>query len=144
APEVILGVPYGTPLDMWAAGCTLYELYTGTILFPGKTNNDMLRLQMELKGKVSSKIIRKAAIRNEYFDENMNFLYQDVDAVTGNDVIKEIAHIKPAKTIHQLLEGRLELSPYEQEWESLFADVLERMLMTDPDKRITVSEALRH
>jgi serine/threonine-protein kinase PRP4 len=34
---------------MWSVGCVLAELYTGKILFPGKNNNQMLRLFMELK-----------------------------------------------------------------------------------------------
>lgn len=46
----VLGVPYDPALDMWSIGCTLYELYTGKILFPGRSNNQMLRLMMELKG----------------------------------------------------------------------------------------------
>lgn len=59
----MLGIPYGYPVDLWSVGCTLYELYTGSILFPGKSNNDMLRLHMEMKGKISTKMIRKAALR---------------------------------------------------------------------------------
>lgn len=50
APEVILGLPYDHPMDMWSIGCVLYELFTGRILFPGRTNNDMLKLMMEVKG----------------------------------------------------------------------------------------------
>jgi serine/threonine protein kinase len=34
------------PMDMWSVGCVLYELFTGRILFPGKTNNEMLKLMM--------------------------------------------------------------------------------------------------
>ncbi len=41
---------------MWSVGCTLYELYTGKILFPGKTNNHMLKLAMDLKGKLPNKV----------------------------------------------------------------------------------------
>merc|ERR1712146_512789 len=39
APEVILGLPYDTQIDVWSAGATLFELATGRILFTGKTNN---------------------------------------------------------------------------------------------------------
>jgi serine/threonine protein kinase len=35
SPEVILGMPYGTEIDMWSFGCILAELYTGYPLFPG-------------------------------------------------------------------------------------------------------------
>jgi len=44
---------------MWSVGCCLYELYTGKVLFPGSTNNDMLRLHMELKGLFPKKMLRK-------------------------------------------------------------------------------------
>lgn len=33
APEIILGGPYDTAIDMWSAACTIYEIYTGKILF---------------------------------------------------------------------------------------------------------------
>lgn len=43
APEIILGLKYDFAVDLWSAGCTIYELYTGKIMFPGHTNNEMLR-----------------------------------------------------------------------------------------------------
>lgn len=55
----VLGLPYDHPLDIWSVGCCLYELYTGKVLFPGATNNDMLRLHMELKGPFPKKMLRK-------------------------------------------------------------------------------------
>ena len=51
APEIILGLPYDYAIDIWSAGCTLFELYTGKILFPGRSNNQMLRLMMECRGR---------------------------------------------------------------------------------------------
>lgn len=44
APEVILGIPFGYYTDMWAVACCLFELYTGTYLFPGRSNNEMLKV----------------------------------------------------------------------------------------------------
>ena len=45
----VLGCKYDYAIDMWAVGCTLFEVYSGKILFPGKSNNEMLKLMMELK-----------------------------------------------------------------------------------------------
>lgn len=39
--DLVLGIPWDYGIDMWSAGCTIYELYTGKILFPGKTNNQV-------------------------------------------------------------------------------------------------------
>lgn len=44
---------------MWSVGCTLYELYTGKILFPGSSNNHMIKLAMDLKGKMPNKVKKK-------------------------------------------------------------------------------------
>ena len=33
APEVVLGLPYSTKVDMWSLGCILMELFTGKLLF---------------------------------------------------------------------------------------------------------------
>ena len=41
---------------MWSVGCTLTELYSGKILFPGSSNNHMIKLAMDLKGKMPNKV----------------------------------------------------------------------------------------
>lgn len=67
---------------MWSVGCTVYELYTGKIMFSGKTNNQMLKFFMDLKGKMPNKLIRKGTFKDQHFDSNYNFLYHEVDKVT--------------------------------------------------------------
>lgn len=52
----VIGKPYDYGIDMWSVGCTLYELYTGKILFPGSSNNHMIKLAMDLKGKMPNKV----------------------------------------------------------------------------------------
>ena len=42
APEVMLGMEYGPAIDMWSAGCMLYELRTGKPLFTGWSEHDQL------------------------------------------------------------------------------------------------------
>lgn len=82
APEIILGIAYDYGIDMWSAACTIYELYTGRIMFSGKSNNQMLKFFMDVKGKVPNKVVRKGAFRDQHFDVNCNFLYHEIDKVT--------------------------------------------------------------
>ena len=51
-------------------------------MFSGKTNNEMLKLMLDYKGKMPNKMIRKGALRESHFDENCNFLYHEVDKIT--------------------------------------------------------------
>jgi len=82
APEIILGCPYDMAIDVWSAACTIFELYTGTFLFPGRTNNEMLKLIMQTKGKISNKLLKKGEYSHKYFDNQNNFLSLETDPVT--------------------------------------------------------------
>lgn len=83
APEIILGVPYDYAIDMWSIGCTLYELYTGKILFTGDSNNQMLRAIIEIRGKMSPKFYRRGSLWSMHFDEMGNFISQERDKILG-------------------------------------------------------------
>ena len=73
---------YDHAIDLWSTAVTIYELYTGRIMFPGKSNNEMLKLFMDVKGKMPNRLIRKGMFRELHFDASYNFLYHEVDKVT--------------------------------------------------------------
>ncbi|GFS44349.1 protein kinase superfamily protein [Actinidia rufa] len=146
APEIILGLSYDHPMDIWSVGCCLFELYTGKVLFPGATNNDMLRLHMELKGPFPKKMLRKGAFMEQHFDHDLNFLATEEDPVTKKvginlkTIKRLIPSIKP-KDIGAIVTS----SPGEDlKMLANFRDLLEKVFVLDPDKRITVSQALSH
>lgn len=51
-------------------------------MFPGKTNNEMLKLMQDCMGRYTTKLIRRAQFRDLYFDGNNNFVYREVDRIT--------------------------------------------------------------
>jgi serine/threonine-protein kinase PRP4 len=67
----------------------LYELFTGRVAFPGVNNNDMLRLMMEIKGALPSKIIKRHRAAYEklqlepLFDPDGRFRQLETDPVTS-------------------------------------------------------------
>lgn len=69
-------------MDMWSIGCCLFEIATGKILFPGRTNNDMLYLFQQVTGPVSKKQ-RKGEFTHLHFDELGNFKRITLDTVSG-------------------------------------------------------------
>lgn len=50
APEIVLGIPYTTAIDMWSFGCILIELFTGFPIFPGESEMEQLSMIMEVRG----------------------------------------------------------------------------------------------
>ena len=50
APEVMLGLPYSSPVDMWSFGCLVCELLTGKPVFEGETDAQMLSQIAEVLG----------------------------------------------------------------------------------------------
>ncbi|EKM83269.1 hypothetical protein AGABI1DRAFT_111706 [Agaricus bisporus var. burnettii JB137-S8] len=146
APEIILGVPYDMALDIWSMGCTLYELYTGKILFPGRSNNQMLLLMMEVKGRFNTKMIKKAKFGDLYFDEMGGFQSVDKDKVTGSDVIRNVHISKASRDLRTRLmpPASAKLKDDESKMISSFIDLLDKCLALDPARRIQPREALNH
>lgn len=79
----VIGLPYDHAIDVWSSACTLYELFTGKILFPGRSNNQMLKHIMEVKGKLPNRMIKKGQFGAQHFDEENNFISVEIDRLTN-------------------------------------------------------------
>lgn len=142
-PKLYHPVPADHPLDMWGVGCVVYELFTGHILFPGKTNNEMLKLMMDVKGAFPRKMLRRAEFAFRHFESDalMSFTLVEEDPVTRRPTRRVIPNPTVRKDVAALLAGQ---APDQRAKLAQLVDLLERMLALDPDKRITPREALRH
>lgn len=145
APEIILGLPYDFAIDMWSVGCTLFELYTGKILFTGRSNNQMLRAIMECRGKFSHKLLRKGEFAGLHFDDLLNFRSLEKDRISGKDSIRVLNLAKPTRDLKtRLMANARGIDETEVKELSLFVDLLDRCLNLNPEKRCTPNEALKH
>ncbi|CAD5225777.1 unnamed protein product [Bursaphelenchus okinawaensis] len=144
APEIMLGLPYDYGIDLWSVAVTLFEVYTGRIMFPGKSNNQMLKYMMDMKGKLPNKVIRKAIFKDQHFDFNCNFIYNEVDKVTQREKVTVLPVIRPTRDLLTDLIGDQELDRDGFKRVEQFKDFLDSMLNLETSKRITCGEALKH
>lgn len=120
APENILIGKSSFPTDIWALGCTIFEMLTGEILFdPQKDKNfnrDFYHLKLinELCGEFPKEFLKKTSQYKKYFDGNCklkfnkNLSYSNIiDVKLKNkapqyliDLIKQMLIIDPAKRIN--------------------------------------------
>jgi serine/threonine protein kinase len=115
-PEVILSwKEYGKAIDMWAVGCIFAELLGRKPLFPGSDYLNQLSLISNVLGTPSQEDIEK------------------IGSAKARDYVLKMPFRK-----------KVPFSKLYPKASTAAIDLLERMLTFDPDKRITVNEALAH
>ncbi|TYH63079.1 hypothetical protein ES332_D07G165700v1 [Gossypium tomentosum] len=116
APELLLNCSeYTAAIDIWSVGCILGEMMTRQPLFPGRDYVHQLRLITELIGSPD--------------DSSLGFLRSD----------------NARRYVRQLPQyPRQNFSVRFPNTSPGAVDLLERMLIFDPHRRITVDEALCH
>jgi len=148
APEVILGLPYDTQIDIWSAGATIFELATGRILFTGKTNNAMLKQIIDVCGGFPRKMTQDGEFSKKHFSSDGDFLLKDVDSITGLPEILPSMLARPPRPVLGLLQATL-VAPsagvsqaVHDKWVVQLAELVSRCLTTDPERRIEPAQAL--
>eukprot|EP01031_Cornospumella_fuschlensis_P044445 gene44445-54351_t len=111
APEIILGQTYDRAIDLWSVMVCLYELFTGHVMFPGRTNNEMLRLMMEIKGRFPNKLLRNHLRSYEsmslepHFDSDCRFKQYETDSVSGKPVLRLVNITQPTRDLATILRS---------------------------------------
>ncbi len=116
APEILLGSTcYSLAVDMWAMGCIIAEMFVGKPLLPGSSTMNQLERILEVTGRPEKGDI--AAIKSKYAET----MLMNIRAERSRDIAA-------------LMKG----APPEA------VDMVQRMLDFNPDRRMTVDEALHH
>ncbi|KAJ2779762.1 U4/U6 small nuclear ribonucleoprotein prp4, partial [Coemansia javaensis] len=149
APEVILGLAYDCAVDMWSLGATLFELYTGRILFPGRDNNHMLQLMMEARGHIPNRMLRRGQLWQRHFEDGggstMDFIARSTDPLSGAVTERRMVFGRPTLEIRpRVMQATPGAAPEDLLQAQRFAGLLERCLELSPERRITPIDALRH
>jgi dual specificity tyrosine-phosphorylation-regulated kinase 2/3/4 len=124
APEVLVGIKYGPPMDVWSLACIIIELIIGKPAFPGDNEHEQLEMWMEVLGYPPREILAKASRRLDFFTPDGKPL-----------------NVKGVK--HRIV-GSSSLEVLTHTADKLLLDLLKKCLTWDQDKRITAADALNH
>lgn len=125
APEIVLGLGYGTAIDMWSLGCILVELDTGHPLFPVKNEQDLILYQLELLGLPSQEVLSRAMRAEVFFDGSVPLRNTDR---------KGRIHPVGTRSLRDVCKNQ----------DLNFINFVQRCLTWDPEDRMTPEEARNH
>ena len=126
APEIMLGIPYTTAIDMWSFGCIMAEFCIGFPIFPGEDESEQLSMIMEICGIPPPEVLKESQRKKKFFTDDNN----PIPVTTAKGKIR-----KPGT---KALEDILECDDVN------FINFVERCLDWNPATRMTPEEALRH
>lgn len=116
APEIMLTwQKYDVGVDVWSTGCIFAEMLEGKPLFPGKDHVHQFTIITELLGSPEQDVI---------------------ETICSENTLKFVRSLPVQQKI-----------PFSQRFKGVepeAIDLLEKMLVFDPRKRITAKEALKH
>ncbi|CAE8716736.1 unnamed protein product [Polarella glacialis] len=145
-PEVVLELGWNERSDIWSIACIIMELYTGELLFGTHENLEHLAMMERIVGKLPQNLLDGAG------DEaKAKYLAQAPAGKSYGDGWQESkvwrlnwpdGASSPTSETHVACQDRLaDMTPREH-W--LLSDFVASLLVHDPKKRPSASEALRH
>ncbi|XP_030464754.1 serine/threonine-protein kinase AFC3 [Syzygium oleosum] len=134
APEVILGLGWSYPCDLWSVGCILIELCTGEALFQTHENLEHLAMMERVLGPLPEHMIRGANRGAEKYFRRGSRLNWPEGAVSR----ESIRAVKKLDFLQNLVSQNADSS------RSSLTNLLRGLLKYNPSERLTAHEALNH
>ena len=106
---------YGIEVDMWSAACTFAEMLSRKVLFPGENYIEQINMIVGVCGKPSK---------------------EDMAFVTNEHAVKYLESLP-----HR---ARMDIPKMFKYSNSKALDLLDKMIVFNPKKRISVVDALKH
>ncbi|KAF3492244.1 CMGC/DYRK/YAK protein kinase [Arthroderma uncinatum] len=72
SPEVLLGLPYSSAIDMWSLGCIVVELFLGLPLFPGSSEYNQISRITEMLGLPPTWMLENGKQAGEFFEKTQD------------------------------------------------------------------------
>jgi len=143
SPEVLLGCPYSTAIDMWSLGCILVEMHTGEPIFSGQDEADQIVKIYELLGPPPAHMIQQGTKGLKHFRraaEGPTYQLREAPRSLKQRSLNEVLGVETGGP-----DGRRLNEPGHSVTDYLkLKDLIMRMLAYDPGERITPFQAISH
>ncbi|XP_077226892.1 LAMMER-type protein kinase AFC2 isoform X3 [Tasmannia lanceolata] len=133
APEVILGLGWSYPCDVWSIGCILVELCSGEALFQTHENLEHLAMMERVLGPFPQHMLKSVNRHAEKYIRKGRLDWPE--GATSRESIKAVLKLL---RLQNLVMQHVDHSAGD------FIDLLQGLLRYDPCDRLSAREALRH
>lgn len=149
APEVILGLPWSYPSDVWSCGCMMAELFTGELLFATHEDIEHIAIMKQIFGEaIPSAMVKKALKRagatttskksksrrgdetvtiDKMFDRDGYLRWPEQSSGSESE-----RHVRQQQSLEEMVSNRQ------------LCELIRQCLQYDPEKRISCQDALGH
>jgi serine/threonine-protein kinase SRPK3 len=139
SPEILLGLSYNEMCDMWALGCSIYELLTGELLFdPDDFKIDKKRCILNQicasLGRIPNEMVEASPYKQVFFTHD--------NIVKGSTLLDN--EFYESNIWIDLLEHINKDTSASMTQKYLLVDLMMEMLKIDPKKRISAHGAMDH
>ncbi|CAO3598453.1 unnamed protein product [Absidia cylindrospora] len=103
APEIILGMGWSYPCDVWSIGCILVEFFTGDTLFHTHDNLEHLAMMEAVIGDIPPHLTRLASREGQKFFKDTKLRYPDTKTTRqSRQFVRNMKplHVSKKKKIH--------------------------------------------
>lgn len=128
-PEVILGLGWSFPADVWSAGCIISEIYSGELLFPTHENTEHLALMEATTGFKFPKWMCKRASSE----------FKDVFDRKGR---VEVERLLPSESIRFVRKTSTLQEFFRHDSNCGIIELVRALLEIDPDERVSSRRSL--
>jgi len=149
SPEIMLGLPYSSQIDLWSVGCIAAELYLDFSIFACDNESDSIHSMVALLGPIEEQLLSNSRGWWKFYDYGQNgyTLKMDPQEVLLQNHLYHETVFQPLGpiTLHQMI---IEHFPLNSESDInnilVFSDFVHSLLVYDQDVRLTAEKALSH
>ncbi|XP_073152373.1 serine/threonine-protein kinase AFC2-like isoform X1 [Henckelia pumila] len=133
APEVILGLGWSYPCDIWSVGCILVELCTGEALFQTHENLEHLAMMERVLGHLPNHMLKRAVGQAENYIRRSRLDWPE--GATSRESTRAVSKLPrlPNLIMHHVDHSAGDL-----------INLLQGLLRYDPSDRMSARDALGH